>query len=82
MITIFCQSYNFVMHLCEEKIKKYFQGPQLRAMKGHLISLIREKRGLWTTNKNFYRNKMMKTNDWQSVCEKMKVRNFHIVIKL
>ena len=49
-----------------------FQNPQHQAMKGHLISLVQEKRGLWTTNKNYYRNKMLKINDWQSVFEKMK----------
>ena len=51
-------------------------------MKGYLISLIKEKRGLWTSNKNYYRNKTMKTNDWQSVTEKMIVSNRDIVIKL
>ena len=41
-------------------------------MKGHLIALVKEKRGLWSTNESVYKNKRIKTNDWQCVYEKMK----------
>lgn len=48
------------------------QEPQLEAMKGHLIALVKDKRALWSSGENFYKNKAIKTNDWQSVYEKMK----------
>ena len=41
-------------------------------MKGQLVYLVKERRGLWTSNQNFYKNKTMKTNDWQAVYDKMR----------
>ena len=42
-------------------------------MKEELIQLVEQRPGLWTTNRNFYRDKMGKENDWQAVRDELKV---------
>ena len=68
-----------VLWYAQNKKNMFLQEPQMEAVKSHLISLVKEKRALWVNNHNSYKNKALKTNDWQSIFEKMKVCALRII---
>ena len=43
-------------------------------MKEDIIRLVHERRSLWSKNKNFYKDKIGKTNDWQEILHTLKVK--------
>ena len=53
----------------------FFQGQEILVeIKDDLIHLVHERKGLWSTNKNFYRDKIGKNNDWQDIADELKVK--------
>ena len=59
-----------------------FQAPKeiTTEMKEDLIHLVHERKSLWSNNKNFYRDKIGKTNDWQTIVVALKVKYIDLAL--